>query len=113
MCSIFTRLTLLFFVLVLTPACAQGSCTCPGQRVDNFAGGNGKPLEWQFEVYLIKEGDNRAPPLYCYLKAVSNRSGHDVYAVKWDIANYQRDIVPSNETLPTCPQYLQIWRHRQ
>jgi hypothetical protein len=39
MCSFFAGLSLLILVLVVSPSSAQGSCSCPGQRGDNFSGG--------------------------------------------------------------------------
>lgn len=104
--STFAGLFVAGAMVIAIPTNAQESCTCHGDRVDHFQGGDGKPLEWLFEVYLVKKS-NVGPSLYCYLKRVTNRSNLDVYAVRWNIANYRQENIYAGKEKQTCPQYIQ------
>jgi hypothetical protein len=102
--------SLLFVLFVIFAgtevAHAQEGCSCPGSRVTNYEGGDGQPLRWLFEVYLVEPG-GAGPSLYCYLKRVTNASPRDVYSTKWDVANYRQLVIAAGQQAPSCPHYLQ------
>ncbi len=56
-------------VLVSSPSFAQRQCACPGQLVDHFppgqpTGGDGAPLSWMFEDYLVQSETATSLPEY-------------------------------------------------
>jgi hypothetical protein len=90
----------------VTRSFTQDQCACPGQRVDHFAEGDGRPINWPFDAYLISGGGSTTPHVSCFVKEVTNRSNLDIYSVRWDVADYRQLRVYKGTTLASCPQYL-------
>jgi hypothetical protein len=76
-------------------------CTCNGTMLDHYKGGDGRPLLWTFETYVINQ---RAadPPLICYLKSVTNESQTEVRRIFWEVAGFFRRYAQANTHIPSC-----------
>jgi hypothetical protein len=80
-------------------------CQCKGQRIENFTGGNGRPLSWFYQVWVVKKTSAQSPnTVTCYLKRVENKSADEVRDVRWLAAAYVQTIIPPNSGISSCPQ---------
>lgn len=89
-------------ICFLWPTLAE-ACTCSGQpQAFQHAGGDGKPLSWSFETFLISPAGQYHSAVYCYRKAVHNKSGVEVRNIHWAAAGYYRQFVNAGSEDPTC-----------
>lgn len=95
----------LIMLIVATETAAQTTtCSCRGKLIDQFAGGDGEPLKWQFKAYLVKAGTASEQPIICYLKNVENVGNDDVWNVDWTVADYARQKIPAKKPSTSCPE---------
>ena len=94
---------LIVVTLTLTASEALSQdCACKGQTIDHYEGGDGQPLYWLFDVYQI-ESSAGSDPLLCYFESVSNKSAVEVRDVRWEVANFFRQVIPKNTVHQACP----------
>lgn len=80
-------------------------CQCPGQQIENFSGGDGRPLSWIYQVWLVKQAGAQSPnTITCYLKHVENNASYEVRDVQWRAAAYVQTILPPKKGTSSCPQ---------
>src|SRR6266404_1482821 len=77
----------------------QQGCPCNGDRDDHFTGEDSK-LRWTFETRSVARHPTH--PKYCFFENVLNKSAGDIIEVKWRVANYYRQMIPSQKPSPAC-----------
>jgi hypothetical protein len=92
------------FFAMLSIEASRADCVCPGTIADEYSGGDGSPLTWLFRVYPMRQAEFDRPPLVCYFRSVSNQSTSEVRNVSWEIADYDRRIMPAGASIPSCAQ---------
>jgi hypothetical protein len=93
-----------FTVFALISPAFAGDCVCQGRQVGPpFKGGNGQPLNWVYEEYLIS-ATPPSPVLICYHKVVENNSAMVVRDVGWEVANFYRNFIRKNEIESSCSE---------
>jgi hypothetical protein len=92
------------FFSILSVEASMADCVCPGAATEEFAGGDGKPLTWLFQIHPMSPGNFDLPPLICYFRSVSNQSTSEIRNVYWEIADYDRRILPAGASVPSCAQ---------
>lgn len=85
------------------PAEAQ-ECQCSGKQIELYSGGDGKPLEWRFQVYLVSDGLGSQPKKLCYYKEVVDKSNVDARDVRWEVASYYRRLIKKGSLSSSCPE---------
>lgn len=98
LCSVSVAFVVLFVQV------SRADCICPGAVIDEYSGGDGNPLSWLFRIYPMRPADFDRPPLICYFRSVSNQSTSEVRNVDWQIADYDRRIIPPGVSIPSCSQ---------
>jgi hypothetical protein len=75
------------------------NCVCVGDRKDSFTDQDSE-LRWTFETNEVVQHPTR--PEICYFKNVFNKSARDIVKVKWRVALYYREKIPSQKDSPSC-----------
>jgi hypothetical protein len=99
---------LLVTVLISRTAAAQDDCDCSGSELSKYSGGNGSPLVWKFIPYMVSPSTGSEPALICYFKRVQNNSTAEVRDVRWEVADFFRQIIPKQQATSACPQIAGI-----
>ena len=80
---------------------AQSLCPC-GKILHSSAGGDSKPLTWEFVATEKQAGKPDQSRRICYYKAVKNHSSDEVRDISWKVAHYEREFISAGKSETAC-----------
>lgn len=87
-----------------SPASAGQDCICGGTpTAQPHKGGDGQPLKWEYEQFIVQPASGSVPQLVCYHKKVENDGSADVRDVGWEVANFLRPVIRKGDLQASCP----------
>jgi hypothetical protein len=96
-------LALVSFCLI-APAFAGQDCRCGGTpTAQPHKGGDGKPLKWEYEQYIVRPASGQIAQLICYRRRVENDGSSDVRDIHWQVANFFRSVIRKGDQEASCP----------
>jgi hypothetical protein len=99
----FATVLLSIIVMMWTSPILHAECVCPGMRLARDKGGDGAPLYWGFDAYVVQSGTVNSPPLICFKRVVTNASDLKVLNIRWDSAGFRRKMIPVKDSNSSCP----------
>ena len=79
-------------------------CICGGTpTAQPHKGGDGQPLKWEYEQFIVQPASGSVPQLVCYHKKVENDGSADVRDVGWEVANFLRPVIRKGDLQASCP----------